>query len=214
MLKTILPVAACSLLLAGCANTKLTPMKDPSAPTVLVDMTTSKGVITIELDRVHAPISVANFLAYADRGAYDGTIFHRVVENFVIQGGGYTTTLTERAKHDKDAGHPDTPIMNEWQNGLKNTRGTIAMARDEQPNTATREFYINVQDNPKLDTARSQTGNAGYAVFGQVVSGMDVVDAIRQVPTTAKPSPDVTDGSLNNVPVETVEIKSVKRRNR
>lgn len=175
-------------------------------------MTTSKGVIVLELDRERAPISVANFLMFADRGAYDGTIFHRVVENFVIQGGGYTPELMERAKRDKEAGHPDVPIKNEWQNGLKNVRGTIAMAREEQPDTATREFYINVADNAKLDTARPQTGHAGYAVFGRVVEGMEVVDAIRHVPTGARPSPDVTDGSLNNVPVLPIEIFSVKRR--
>lgn len=192
------------IFLSGCV------MRDPG-PLVLVEMKTSKGIIELELDRGRAPISVGNFLKYADRKKYDGTIFHRVVENFVIQGGGYTPELVERAKLDKAAGHPDEPIPNEWQNGLKNTRGTIAMAREEQPDTATREFYINVADNAKLDTARPQTGNAGYAVFGRVVSGMEVVDAIRHVPTGAKPSPDVTDGSLNNVPMETIEIKSVRR---
>lgn len=211
MLKPFLAFVGLASVMVGCVSTKKDSRGDESAPTVLVEMMTTKGVITLELDRGHAPVSVANFLQFVDRGAYDGTIFHRVVENFVIQGGGYTPDLVERAKRDKEAGNSDVPIKNEWQNGLKNVRGTIAMAREEQPDTATREFYINVADNAKLDTARPQTGNAGYAVFGRVVRGMEVVDAIRHVPTGARPSPDVTDGSLNNVPVETIEIKGMKR---
>jgi cyclophilin family peptidyl-prolyl cis-trans isomerase len=174
-------------------------------------METSMGEIVLELDRERAPVTVANFLGYVDRGAYDGTTFHRVVENFVIQGGGWTPELVERARLDKEAGRPDVPIRNEWRNGLKNVRGTIAMARDEGPDTATREFYINVQDNPKLDTARATTGNAGYAVFGRVVEGMEAVDRIRHVKTGAREVAGVTDGSMGNVPVEAVVIRSVRR---
>ncbi|MCC6659942.1 MAG: peptidylprolyl isomerase [Phycisphaerales bacterium] len=174
-------------------------------------MSTSEGEIKIELDPDRAPITVANFLKYADRGAYDGTTFHRVVEGFVIQGGGWTPDLHERAKADAAAGRKDQPIRNEWRNGMKNTRGTIAMARDAGPDTATREFYINVQDNPKLDTGREQTGNAGYAVFGWVADGMDVVDRIRHMPTSPREVGGVTDGSMANVPVTPVVITSVRR---
>lgn len=198
---------------SGCATTG--KGADDTAPSVRVRMETSKGDIVLELDREHAPISVAHFLKYADRGAYDGTTFHRVVENFVIQGGGWTPdphdVLVERAKLDKQAGHPDIPIKNEWQNGLKNVRGTIAMAREADPDSATREFYINVQDNPRLDTAREKTGNAGYAVFGRVIEGMDVVDAIRRVPTRSATVTGVDDGSMENVPVDPVLIRKVER---
>jgi peptidyl-prolyl cis-trans isomerase A (cyclophilin A) len=169
-----------------------------------VRMTTTAGDILLELDREHAPVSVDHCLAYARRGAYDGTIFHRVMPAFVIQGGGFDKDLNERAKADEKAGHPDKPIKNEWTNGLKNTRGTIAMAREADPDTATREFYINVADNAKLDTPREQTGKAGYAVFGRVIAGMDVVDAIRQGKTRELPERDMKD-----VPVEPVVITRV-----
>ncbi len=199
-----------AIFLLGCAAHGVRADADRDSP-VRVRMETSKGEIVLELDREHAPISVANFLKYAERGAYDGTTFHRVVENFVIQGGGWTPELVERARLDKEAGHPDVPIKNEWQNGLKNVRGTIAMARDADPDTATREFYINVADNGRLDTAREKTGNAGYAVFGKVVSGMDVVDAIRHVKTGPRVVKGVDDGSMENVPEEVVLIRKVTR---
>ena len=193
--------------MAGCAAVGKGGVDD--AKLVRVRMDTSMGRIELELDREHAPITVANFLMYTGRGAYDGTTFHRVVENFVIQGGGWTPELVERARLDKERGHPDVPIKNEWQNGLKNVRGTIAMARDEGPDTATREFYINVAGNAKLDTARENTGNAGYAVFGRVVKGMEVVDAIRHVKTQPRKVAGVEDGSMENVPVEAVVIRRV-----
>lgn len=177
-----------------------------------VVMRTSMGEIELELDRARAPVTVENFLMYVDRGAYDGTTFHRVVQDFVIQGGGWTADLVERARLDRERGRPDMPIRNEWGNGLKNVRGTIAMARDAAPDTATREFYINVKDNPKLDTARPTTGDAGYAVFGRVVRGMEVVDAIRMVPTRAVEVAGVTDGSMGNVPERAVVIEGVRRR--
>lgn len=178
---------------------------------VLVRMDTSMGEMVLELDPDRAPITVANFLKYADAGAYDGTTFHRVVAGFVIQGGGWTADLKERAKEAAAAGNPDLPIRNEWQNGLKNVRGTIAMARESAPDTATREFYINLVNNPRLDLPREQTGHAGYAVFGRVTRGMDVVDRIAAVPTRAVEVPGVTDGSMNHVPVEPVVIRKVER---
>src|SRR5262249_42591841 len=161
--------------------------------TQTVRMDTSMGEIVVELDSAKAPITVANFLAYADRGDYNGTIFHRVVPHWVVQGGGWTPNLKERAKLAAAAGNPDLAIKNEWQNGLKNVRGSIGMARDEGPDTATREFYINLEDHPKLDTAREKNGNAGYAVFGRVVGGMDVVDRIAAIPTHPMKVEGVTD---------------------
>lgn len=207
-------ISAATLLasVVGCSSgPAAAPAPDAPAPALVsVEMVTSKGAITLELDAAHAPISVANFLAYAERGAYDGTTFHRVIPTFVIQGGGYTPDLTERARLDAAAGRPDKPIANEWKNGLKNTRGTIAMARDSAPDTATREFYINVADNSKLDGPRPQTGNAGYAVFGRVVQGMDVVDLIKAVPTHTVPAADGRE-EMKDVPVEPVTIVSVRR---
>jgi cyclophilin family peptidyl-prolyl cis-trans isomerase len=164
------------------------------------------GAIVLELDAAAAPVTTANFLAYAQRGAdggYDGTIFHRVKPGFVIQGGGYTADMKPRPS--------GAPIINEWRNGLRNLRGTVAMARDIEPDSATREFYINLADNPRLDVPRERTGNAGYAVFGRVVEGMDVVDRIGQVPTGPRRDPRVTDGSLDDVPLKPVVIERVER---
>src|SRR6185503_11112861 len=165
--------------------------KPAAAEMVYVQMNTSKGDIFIELDGKHAPISVANFLKYAERKDYDGTIFHRIVPGFVIQGGGRTPDLKEKPS--------DAPVKNEWTNGLKNNRGTIALARETDPDTATREFYFNLKDNAKLDSARDTTGNAGYAVFGKIVAGLDVMDAIAAVKTH-----DVTEQDLKGVPDEPV----------
>lgn len=178
---------------------------------VYVLMKTTAGDIVLALDEGKAPISVRNFLEHAGARHYDGTIFHRVIPTFVVQGGGWTRELRERAKEDAAGGRPDVPIRNEWGNGLKNERGTIAMAREEAPDSATREFYINVADNPKLDTAREKTGNAGYAVFGRVVKGMEVVDAIRMGKTGPRPDVKVDDGSMEDVPVDPVEITRVVR---
>ena len=199
---------ACVCFLGACAGT--TPRAgDGPAPTILVAMQTSAGEIVLELDRAHAPISVDNFIAHAAKGDYDGTVFHRVIKTFVIQGGGFTPDLKERAKIDEQAGRKDAPIANEWTNGLKNTRGTIAMARDAAPDTATREFYINVADNAKLDTPRETTGKAGYAVFGRVVKGMDVVEIIRSGKTMARPDVIVDGEGMKDVPVEPVVIRRV-----
>ncbi|MBX3358213.1 MAG: peptidylprolyl isomerase [Phycisphaeraceae bacterium] len=197
-------------VLQACAGGSSTPARSTTQPDVVVAvLETSKGEITVTLDRGRAPITVANFLSYAGRGDYDGTVIHRVVPGFVIQGGGWTPDLQERAKATAATGRPDAPIKNEWPNGLTNTRGALAMARDEQPDTATREFYINLADNGRLDTARATTGNAGYAVFGRVIDGMDVVDAIAAAPTEPRPETGVTDGSMNNVPIEPVVLVRV-----
>lgn len=215
-MKTLLHVLAVgfvlvSALLAGCRASGNGPgsgsSSDPDMPRVL--MQTSAGEIVLELDRRHAPISTDNFLMHAARGDYDGTIFHRVIKGFVIQGGGFTPDLRERARIAEQAGRKDATISNEWENGLKNVRGTIAMARDAAPDTATREFYINVADNAKLDTPRETTGRAGYAVFGRVLRGMDVVDAIRNGETMARPDVIVDGEGMKDVPVSPVVIRRV-----
>jgi len=158
----------------------------------IVELDTSTGKIRIQLDPAKAPISTKNFLTYVNSGFYNGTIFHRVIPNFMIQGGGFTPDMTEKTAKE--------PIRNEGGNGLKNNRGTIAMARTSDPDSATAQFFINLKDNDFLNHTE---GNAGYAVFGKVISGMDVVDKIAQVKTGAK-------GQFENVPDETVEIKSAK----
>ncbi|MET0335624.1 MAG: peptidylprolyl isomerase [Rhizobacter sp.] len=139
-----------------------------------VRIATSLGDIVVELDAAKAPKSVENFVQYVKDGHYDGTVFHRVIENFMIQGGGMTADLKEKKTRD--------PIPLESRNGLNNDRGTIAMARTFVPNSATSQFFINVKNNDFLNAARSQDGH-GYAVFGKVISGMDVVDKIRATPT-------------------------------
>ena len=139
-----------------------------------VKLATSLGDIVVQLDAAKAPKTVDNFVQYVKAGHYDGTVFHRVISNFMIQGGGMTADLKEKATR--------APIPLESRNGLNNERGTIAMARTNDPNSATSQFFINVKDNDFLNAARSADGN-GYAVFGKVISGMDVVDKIRAVPT-------------------------------
>jgi peptidyl-prolyl cis-trans isomerase A (cyclophilin A)/peptidyl-prolyl cis-trans isomerase B (cyclophilin B) len=140
---------------------------------------TNMGDIVIELYPDKAPKSVENFLAYVNSGFYDGTIFHRVIDNFMVQGGGFTREL--RQKPTKPA------ITNEAKNGLSNLKGTVAMARTSDPNSATAQFFINIADNQRLDYTSDQNGMTwGYAVFGKVVSGMDVVDKIRVLPTGAQ----------------------------
>lgn len=193
----------------SCASQPNRPASSAASPRVL--LATSMGDITLVLDREHAPISVANFLAHMKAGHYDGTIIHRVVPGFVIQGGGWTADLVERAKQDAAAGRPDALIKNEWSTGgLKNLRGTIAMARETDPDSATREFFINLADNARLDIPRDVSGGAGYAVFGRVIEGMDVVDAIAAVSTAARPETGVTDVSMENVPIEPILVTSVR----
>jgi peptidyl-prolyl cis-trans isomerase A (cyclophilin A) len=160
----------------------------------VVVLKTSMGTITVQLDPEHAPLSTANFLDYVKKGFYDGTVFHRVIPGFMVQGGGFTADMTE-----KPAG---APIKNEGTNGLHNLRGTIAMARTSDPDSATAQFYINVVDNGALDATPDAPG---YAVFGKVIGGMDVVDKIVGVPTTTK-------GMNENVPVDAVTLVNAKRK--
>jgi len=147
-----------------------------SSPRVLLE--TSKGVIILELDSKAAPKSVENFLGYVRDGFYDGTIFHRVIKGFMIQGGGFTEDMQQKSTH--------TPIANEGDNGLQNKRGTVAMARTMDPHSATAQFFINTVDNSFLDHKGKTSNGWGYCVFGKVVEGMNVVDAIESVPTTSK----------------------------
>jgi cyclophilin family peptidyl-prolyl cis-trans isomerase len=159
----------------------------------VVVMETSLGTIKIELDPEKAPVTVKNFLGYVDDKFYDGTVFHRVIPNFMIQGGGFEPGMNEKKTKDS--------IKNESDNGLSNRRGTIAMARKPDPDSATAQFYINVADNDRgLD---AHGGKPGYAVFGRVIEGMDVADKIVNVPTTIK-------GEFKDVPETDVVIKSVR----
>lgn len=164
------------------------------AEPVKVILETSKGNIELTLDQDKAPLSVANFLRYADEGFYNNTIFHRVIPGFMIQGGGMNADMRKKPGH--------APIKNEAKNGLKNQRGTIAMARTSDPHSATSQFFINHKDNANLDYPSFD--DWGYAVFGKVSKGMDVVDAIAATPTNTK-------NGHRDVPVETILIKSVKR---
>jgi peptidyl-prolyl cis-trans isomerase A (cyclophilin A) len=157
-----------------------------------VKLATSMGDIVLQLEPEKAPKTVANFIAYAKAGHYNGTVFHRVIDGFMIQGGGMTADMKEKPTR--------PPIVLESRNGLSNKRGTVAMARTGVPDSATSQFFINVADNARLDAANSMDGN-GYAVFGEVVEGMDVVDRIRAVPTRNA-------GMHQNVPVQPVTIKS------
>ncbi|MFG6448247.1 peptidylprolyl isomerase [Roseateles sp. BYS180W] len=161
-----------------------------SAAAQVVKLSTTEGEIRIQLDAEKAPKSTANFLRYVKSGHYSGTVFHRVIDGFMIQGGGFDTALKQKPTQ--------APIPLESRNGLNNVRGSIAMARTGDPNSATAQFYINVVDNPMLDAANSRDG-LGYAVFGQVISGMDVVDKIRAVPTESR-------GMHANVPVKPIIV--------
>src|SRR6516164_5838515 len=159
----------------------------------VVEFDTSKGKIKVELFADKSPTTVKNFLKYVDDKHYDGTIFHRVISNFMIQGGGMLPGLKEKKT--------GAPIKNESSNGLSNKRGTIAMARLPDADSATAQFFINVKDNPGLNKSED---SAGYAVFGQVIQGMDVVDKIKEVKTGRQ-------GGHEDVPLEDVVIRSVRR---
>ena len=160
-------------------------------PSVLLK--TNHGDITLELDAAKAPKSVANFLAYVKSGHYDGTIFHRVIDNFMIQGGGFESGL-----HQKATGKP---IVNEADNGLTNAVGTLAMARTSDPHSATAQFFINVSDNTFLNHKSKTAQGWGYAVFGKVVAGMDVINKIKQCRTTSK-------SGHQDVPVDEIIVTS------
>jgi cyclophilin family peptidyl-prolyl cis-trans isomerase len=179
-------VGAVLMLSAGCSSA-------PSGPNPVVVMDTSMGTVKIELFQDKAPITVKNFLGYVDSKHYDGTIFHRVIPDFMVQGGGFLPDMQEKITA--------APIRNESFNGLSNVRGTLAMARTNDPDSASAQFFINVENNKPLDRAPN---NAGYAVFGKVIDGMDVVDKIRGVKTGNR-------GGHENVPVEPVFIKSIRR---
>ncbi|MHB1360321.1 MAG: peptidylprolyl isomerase [Rhodocyclaceae bacterium] len=161
----------------------------------MIKLTTNHGAITLELDAEKAPQTVANFLAYVESGHYDGTVFHRVINGFMIQGGGMGVGLKEKPTQ--------APIENEANNGLKNDRGTIAMARTSDPHSATAQFFINLADNDFLNHRAPSGQGWGYCVFGRVVDGMDVVDQIKGVKTGNK-------GFHQDVPVEDVVIEKAE----
>jgi cyclophilin family peptidyl-prolyl cis-trans isomerase len=216
--RALLSVSAVLLgLAAGCTSAGTTSEREegaaaPGGPNPVVVMDTSMGPIKIELLQDKAPITVKNFLAYVDDKHFDGTIFHRVMGDFMIQGGGFGTDYKEKPSKD--------PIKNEASNGLSNKRGTIAMARTNDPNSATAQFFINVVDNGfRLDPG-PRVG-AGYCVFGKVLDGMDVADKIKAVKTGVKQLTmlDKSSGQFitqpsENVPNEEVVIKSVRRLER
>ncbi|MED5540150.1 MAG: peptidylprolyl isomerase [Pseudomonadota bacterium] len=157
-------------------------------------MKTLLGDMTLELDADKAPATVANFVEYARSGHYDGTIFHRVINNFMVQGGGFDTDMRQKGTN--------APIQNEANNGLKNDRGTIAMARTMDPHSATAQFFINVSDNDFLNFSGENMQGWGYAVFGRVVEGEDVLDKIRVVPTSSQ-------AGHQDVPTDPIVIESV-----
>ena len=185
------PVALlAAVLLAGAARADTSHAK--GNPVVVLE--TTHGNIEITLEAEKAPISTENFLAYVDSGHYDGTVFHRVIPNFMIQGGGYDAGLSQKRTR--------APIKNEADNGLKNVRGTVAMARTAEVDSATSQFFINVVDNPFLDHG---VRDFGYAVFGRVTAGMDVVDKIAALPTGVR-------GGMRDVPLEPVKINKARRK--
>ncbi len=163
------------LTLALCALMLLTGVTAHGADNPRVTLQTSMGDVVIELYADRAPLTVANFLGYVREGGYDGTIFHRVIKKFMNQGGGFTADLRKRDTH--------APIINEADNGLKNTRGTLAMARTGDPHSATNQFFVNTVDNPFLDFKDKSVRGWGYTVFGKVIKGMDVMDTIAALPT-------------------------------
>jgi len=202
MKQTLVPIA---VVIAAILSLVLYPyfkgdnsMNDTTAsnPTVLLE--TSMGNITIELDMENAPVSSENFLAYVDDGHFVDTTFHRVIPNFMVQGGGITADMQDKPSS-------RAPIENEARNGIKNARGTLAMARTSDPHSATSQFFINHADNEFLNFTSESMQGWGYAVFGKVTEGMDVVDQIAQVPTGNK-------GGHQNVPIDTVTITGVSRQ--
>lgn len=187
-------------MLSGCADEpakkeEVKPEKKEDKK-VMVVIETSKGTIKAELFEDKAPITVKNFLAYVDEKFYDNTIFHRVIPNFMIQGGGFTADMVQKKTHEQ--------IKNEAQNGLKNKRGTLAMARTMVVDSATCQFFINLVDNAFLDFRAPNPQGFGYCVFGEVKEGLEVIDAIAKVSTGNR-------GPHQNVPTEPVVIKSIRR---
>jgi len=199
MFNRFLILSALALVLATGVQCKRKgeSMQTPSAPNPVVLVETSSGIIKIELFADKAPISAKNFLQYVDEKFYDGTVFHRVKSDFMIQGGGFTPDLREKITRQQ--------IKNEAGNGLKNARGTLAMARRSDPDSASAQFFINVVDNDFLNHRDDSQPGFGYAVFGKVIEGMDVVDKIKGVQTG-------TVGQYEMVPVTPVIIKSARRQ--
>lgn len=187
------PVAAAEETAAAPAGA---PAAEPAKETDMVIIKTTLGDIQVKLAADKAPLTVANFLAYADAKHYDGTIFHRVIDGFMVQGGGFDRNMRQKPTN--------APIKNEAANGLRNKRGTLAMARTAIVDSATSQFFINVKDNDFLDFRAPNPQGFGYCVFGEVVAGMDVVDRIKGVRTGVK-------AGMSDVPLETVEILSVER---
>ncbi len=207
--KVILSLAACAIIFSlsvpgvAAQETEKAPKEEKVAEkipedigeTVLVRVVTNLGEFTMELYKDKAPITVENFLRYTDAKFYDGTIFHRVITNFMIQGGGFTATMVK-----KETG---APIKNEAHNGLKNLKYTVAMARTNVIDSATSQFFINTKDNTGLDH-KARGGDYGYAVFGRVIDGTEVIDKIDKVKTTTK-------GNYGDVPQKPVVINSIRR---
>ncbi|MCU0574594.1 MAG: peptidylprolyl isomerase [Syntrophobacteraceae bacterium] len=187
-------MTACLISVSGASAADEPKTQPPASPTVILE--TSEGSIRIELWQDKAPVTVRNFLQYVDEGFYNGTIFHRVIDGFMIQGGGFTPDMQQKQAR--------SPIKNEAAADLKNERGTIAMARTGVVDSATAQFFINVQDNSNLNHKDETARGYGYAVFGKVVEGMDVVDKIRKVATTSS-------GMHQNVPAKPVVIQQARR---
>lgn len=196
--RTLVAAALAPFLLAAVASVAAAQAApaasgQPAANEPVVVVKTSLGEIQMKLYKDKAPVSVANFLAYVNKGFYDGTIFHRVIPNFMVQGGGYSADMAKKSTL--------APIPLEAKNGLLNMRGSVAMARTGDPNSATAQFFINLVDNAGLDYPKPD--GHGYAVFGQVIAGMDVVDKIAAVPTTTK-------AGMRDVPGTPVVIESIR----
>ncbi len=190
----LLTLGGC-LIASACFADPKTPEQAPASKDPTVVLSTNKGDITIRLYADKAPKTVANFLQYVNEGFYNGTIFHRVIDGFMVQGGGFTPDMAQKPTH--------ATIKNEADNGLLNKRGTLGMARTSEVDSASSQFFINVVDNSFLDHRAKTRADYGYCVFAEVTKGMDVVDAIRKVPTS-------TQGMHQNVPVEPVIIKEAR----
>ncbi len=188
MNRLLLGIGLTAVLVAGGCPTGELVVEGPPR----VRITTSRGKFLIELAEDLAPATVQNFVRYVDEGFYDGTLFHRVIPNFVVQGGGFLPGLEQKPTH--------APIASEAGNGLRNLRGTVAMARTDDPNSATSQFYVNLSDNTALDPSPT---SAGYTVFGRVIEGMDVIDQIAAVPTETR-------NEMSDVPVEDVLIVTAR----
>ena len=179
---------------ASCLIAALSAVEAEAQDNPVVVIETSLGTLTAELDRANAPISVENFLAYVEAGHYAGTVFHRVIKGFMVQGGGFTADMEQKPTRD--------PITNEATNGLTNDRGTLAMARTNVVDSATTQFFINTVDNPALNNSGTAANTYGYAVFGRITDGLDIVDQIENVATGSR-------GPFSNVPNTSVEIVSI-----